>query len=105
MSFIEIMHTYFQGEKMEAIFFILPIGILLIAFGILALKVERGGYAWGVAVPCIICGLILAGTGAGIGIRTSGQIAEITKNWPLYGQYGNELTRKGDADTGIALAR
>jgi len=57
MSFIEIMHTYFRSEKLEAFWFILPVGILLFIFGIVALKAERGGFAWGVAIPCLIFGI------------------------------------------------
>jgi len=57
MSFIEIMHTYFRSEKLEAFWFILPVGILIFFFGIVALKAERGGFAWGVARPCLIFGI------------------------------------------------
>jgi uncharacterized membrane protein len=79
MSFLDTMQTYFRGEKLEAIAFIVPIGILLVAFGVIALKVERGGFAWGVAVPCFLFGLIFFGTGAGITARTATQVAEIKK--------------------------
>ena len=61
MSFLEIMNTYFRGEKIEALFFILPIGLALIAFGAVALKAEHGGFAWGVAVPAILSTRRLAG--------------------------------------------
>ncbi len=81
MSFLDVMQTYFQGEKLEAVFFILPIGLLLAAFGVVALKVERGGFAWGIAIPCFLCGLIFIGVGAGIGWRTDGQVAEIKKGF------------------------
>ena len=77
MSFIEIMHTYFRGEKLEALWFILPAGILLVILGVVALKAERGGFAWGVAIPCLLFGLVLAGTGIGVGTRTKGQVTEI----------------------------
>ena len=79
--FINIMHTYFRGEKLEALWFIIPIGILLMVFGVVALKAERGGFAWGIAIPCFIFGLILIGTGTGVGLRTAGQIAEIEKGF------------------------
>ncbi len=78
MSFLENMNVYFRGEKLEAMFFILPIGVLLIAFGAVALKAEHGGYAWGVAIPCFLFGLVMVITGAGVAGRTSGQVAELT---------------------------
>ena len=81
MSFIELMHTYFSGEKLEAFWFILPIGILLIVLGMVALKAERGGFALGIAIPCFLFGIILVGTGLGVGVRTNGQVAETEKNF------------------------
>ncbi|MGI9305602.1 MAG: hypothetical protein ACR2RB_23285 [Gammaproteobacteria bacterium] len=77
MSFIEIMNTYFRGEKLEAYWFILPAGVALVLLGAVAFKVEKGGFALGVAIPCLLFGLILIGTGLGVGTRTAGQIAEI----------------------------
>jgi hypothetical protein len=79
MSFIEAMQTYFRGEKLEALFFILTIGVALIAFGIVALKAETGGFAWGVAIPAILFGLVLVGTGIGVAWRTDAQVAELKK--------------------------
>jgi hypothetical protein len=81
MPFLEVMQSYFRGEKTEALGFILPVGLLLAALGVVALKVERGGFAWGVAVPCILAGLVLVGTGTAVGARTSGQVAEITRDY------------------------
>jgi len=81
VPFIEVMQTYFRGEKLEAIFFILPIGVLLVALGAVALKAERGGFAWGVAIPCFVFGLVLIGTGVGVGVRTSGQVAGIARSF------------------------
>ncbi len=81
MSFVDIMQTYFQGEKLEAFWFILPVGILLVTFGVVALKVERGGYAWGIAIPCFICGLIFMTVGATVGLRTPKQVAQIAKEY------------------------
>ncbi|BCL89998.1 hypothetical protein ACNRD9_25050 [Ralstonia pseudosolanacearum] len=81
MSFIEIMHAYFRGEKTEAIFFIGVTGMLLVIFGFAALKAERGWYAWGVTVPSILFGLVLIGVGAGVGLRTDRQVAEIERSF------------------------
>lgn len=81
MSFVEIMHTYFRGEKLEAFGFILPAGVVLVILGIVAMKAERGGFAWGIAIPCIVFGLVLIGTGIGVGSRTSNQVAEIEQSF------------------------
>ncbi len=42
MSFIDVMTAYFRGEKLESLFFILPIGLFLVPIAADALKVERG---------------------------------------------------------------
>lgn len=81
MPFLEVMHQYFRGEKLEAWFFILPLGVTLIGFGVTALRVERGGFAWGVAVPAILFGLVLVGTGLGVGLRTDGQVAGLERGF------------------------
>ncbi len=77
MSFLDVMHEYFRGEKLEAIYFILPAGLALVGFGIVAFKAERGGFAWGAAVPAIVFGLLLIATGLGIGLRTKSQVAAL----------------------------
>ena len=81
MPFIELMHTYFRGEKLEAFGFILPIGILLLVYGIVILKIERSGLTFGVAIPIILFGLVLVSTGLGVGLRTPGQVADLTQRY------------------------
>ncbi len=70
MSFIDVMTAYFRGEKLEALFFILPIGLFLVALAAVALKVERGGFAWGVAIPSAIFALVMIATGVGVVARS-----------------------------------
>ncbi len=81
MPFIEVMHRYFRGEKTEALFFIATTGLALVVFGLTALKAERGGYAWGVAVPSILYGLVLIAVGATVGLRTNHQVAELAQSF------------------------
>lgn len=81
MSFMEVLHTYFRGEKIEALWFILPVGLLLVPFGIVTLKAERGGFAYGIAIPCLLFGIALIGTGVAVGTRTKGQVAEIEQSF------------------------
>ena len=45
MPFLEIMHAYFRGERIEALYFIVPIGVLMLAFAAVTLRAERGGFA------------------------------------------------------------
>ena len=81
MNFIEILDAYFRGEKLEAAFFIVPTGLMLIGIGIVALKVEKGGFAWGVALPCFLFGAILLITGTTVALRTNAQIAELKQSY------------------------
>ena len=77
MPFIEMMHTYFRGEKLEAFGFILPVGILLLVYGITILKIERSSLTFGIAIPTVLFGLVLISTGLGVGMRTPGQVADL----------------------------
>lgn len=77
MPFLDVMHAYFRGERIEALCFIVPIGLVMVAFAAVALRTERGGFAWGLAVPLVLFGLFAIGVGAAVGLRTDGQVAEI----------------------------
>jgi hypothetical protein len=104
--FLQQMHEYFRGERIEAFAFIVPTGLALLVLAGVALKVERGGFAVGLAVPLVVFGLALVATGAAVGLRTPAQIAalesryqastkamvdeelprmrQVNRNWPIY---------------------
>jgi len=77
MPFVEIMHAYFRGERVEALCFIVPIGVAMLAFAAVTLRAERGGFAWGLAIPLVVFGLFAIGVGAAVGLRTAAQVAGI----------------------------
>ena len=77
MEFLEIMHTYFRGEKLEAALFIAPAGLALAALGIAALRAETGAFAWTVAIPCFVFALVLVVVGTVVATRTAGQVAAL----------------------------
>lgn len=81
MSFIEIMEGYFRGERIEALYYILPAGLLLIGLGATALFSDRGGFGWGLAVPLIGFGLVAVVAGLNVGLRTPGQVAELRSQY------------------------
>jgi hypothetical protein len=100
------MHAYFRGERIEALYFIVPIGVAMVAFAAVTLRAERGGFAWGLAVPLVLFGLFAIGIGAAVGLRATGQVAaieagfqsdpgamvadelprmqKVNDNWPIY---------------------
>ncbi|MGB5348621.1 MAG: hypothetical protein WBN10_03400 [Polyangiales bacterium] len=106
MPFLEIMHAYFRGERVEALCFIVPIGVAMLAFAAVTLRAERGGFAWGLAIPLIVFGLFAIGVGGAVGLRAAGQVAgvesgfqddpgamvaeelprmeKVNANWPIY---------------------
>lgn len=63
MDFIAEMQSYFRGEKLEALIFIIPAGLAFLLYAVVALKAEQGAYAWGIAIPCLLFALILTVTG------------------------------------------
>jgi hypothetical protein len=106
MPFLEIMHAYFRGERIEALCFIVPIGVAMLAFAAVTLRAERGGFAWGLAIPLVSFGLFAIAVGAAVGLRTTSQVAaieskfeaspaamladelprmrKVNDNWPIY---------------------
>jgi hypothetical protein len=81
MTFLDTMQAYFRGEKLEALLFIVPLGLALVGFAVVALRVERGGFAWGVAGPCLLFGLVALVTGGTVAARTDRQVAALERSW------------------------
>ncbi len=83
MKFLETMLPYFQGEKLEALIFILPIGLLCMVFGGWLLSEGQPGFTRGVALPFIAMGLVIAIIGGTVGFRTPSQVAEIQQAYAV----------------------
>lgn len=77
MKLLEVMTTYFQGEKTEALVFIVPLGLLSLVFGGWAVSDGQGGFLRGVAIPFLLMGLVMAGVGSAVGFRTPSQAARL----------------------------
>lgn len=71
-----MMNEYFQGEKIEALVFILSIGLLGLVFGIWLLT-ESGNFAKGVAIPFLVLALISITVGSVVGFRTPKQLRNL----------------------------
>jgi len=72
---------YFEGEKLESLIFILPIGLLSAVFGAWLLAEGRSGFARGVAIPFVGMGLLMTVIGATVGFRTPGQVRRLEQAW------------------------
>ena len=83
MKFLETMLPYFQGEKIEALVFILPIGLLCLIFGGWLLSEGHPGFARGVAIPFIAMGLVIAVIGGTVGFRTPAQTSQIQQSYSV----------------------
>lgn len=77
LSLLQAMQTYFQGEKIEALVFILPGGLLSLVFGLWLLADHPDAFARGVAIPCLAMGLLMSTVGAVVGLRTPAQAAQL----------------------------
>lgn len=77
LPFLDVMHTYFRGERIESLYFLVPFGLACLTMAGVALKAERGGFGWGLAVPFVLLGLLALGVGGGVGLRTPAQVAQI----------------------------
>lgn len=79
MPFLDTMHAYFRGERIESLYFLVPFGIFCLAVAVVAIRAERGGFGRGVAVPFLLMGLLSAGVGASVGLRTPAQVARLSE--------------------------
>jgi hypothetical protein len=77
MALLDVMHAYFRGERAEALGFILPTGLALLGFAVVATKVERPAFGWGVAIPCIAFGTLAVAIGLTVGLRTPTQVTRL----------------------------
>jgi hypothetical protein len=78
MNIIDIMTNYLRGEKLEALVFILPLGLASIVFGAWLLTDAKEPFFRGVAWPFLVLGLALTVTGATVGFRSPAQTERLT---------------------------
>jgi len=77
MPLQDAVSSYFQGEKIESLVFVLPLGLLSVVFGTWLLAEAREAFARGVGWPFVVLGLALSVTGAAVGFRTPGQVERL----------------------------
>lgn len=80
LNFLHAAQIYFQGEKIEALVFILPIGLLSLVFGAWLFIDNANGFTRGVAIPFILMGLLMSTVGGVVGYRTPGQVASLEQS-------------------------
>ncbi len=79
MELMDAIQTYFQGEKIEALVFILPCGLLNVVFSLWLLTDNPGNFARGVAIPFLVLGLLMGIVGTVVGYRTPIQVAMLSQ--------------------------
>ena len=76
--FLDVLRTYFRGERIEGLFFIVPFGLACLGFAAAILKGERTAFSFGVAAPFVVLGLVLVLVGGAVALRTPTQVDELT---------------------------
>jgi hypothetical protein len=79
IELLDAIQVYFQGEKSEALIFILPMGLLSLVFSMWLLTDNPGSFAKGVAIPFLILGLLMGTVGGIVGFRTPSQVTGVIK--------------------------
>lgn len=79
MALMNAIHIYFQGEKIEALLFILPLGLLSLVFGLWLITDNPDGFAKGVAIPFLAMGLLMGTVGSVVGYRTPSQVSSVVQ--------------------------
>lgn len=97
MPFLEIMQEYFRGERAEALWFILPVGLASLTFAAVVFRTQRDGFMWGVGTPFVVMGLLMLVVGATVGFRTPAQVEGLTTLYQsdVTGFLAQELPRMG----------
>ena len=70
LELLKAMDLYFLGEKIEALMFILPIGLLSLVVGAWLLADGPNGFTRGVAIPCLLMGLLMTTVGGVVATAT-----------------------------------
>lgn len=78
MNIIDIMTDYFRNEKLEALVFILPLGLASMVFGAWLMTDAKESFFRGMAWPFLVLGLALTVTGATVGFRTPAQVERLS---------------------------
>lgn len=79
MKLLEAITPYFMGEKIEALVFILPLGLLSLVFGGWLWSESAGdSFSRGVALPFLLMGLVMGVVGGVVGFRTPAQVTTLT---------------------------
>jgi hypothetical protein len=78
MNLVDVMTDYLRGEKLEALVFILPLGLASIVFGAWLLTDTKEPFFRGIACPFLVLGLALTFVGATVGFRTPAQAERLT---------------------------
>ncbi len=96
-ALFQAMQMYFQGEKLEALVFILPIGLISLVFGAWLITDSPTSFARGVAIPFLLMGLLMTTVGAVVGYRTPAQVKALEQSLQADQQAAlqTELTRIG----------
>jgi hypothetical protein len=77
LNLLSAMQLYFQGEKIEALVFILPVGLLSLVLGAWLIADQGDAFARGVAIPFLLMGLLMTTVGAVVGYRTPAQLTQL----------------------------
>jgi hypothetical protein len=80
IELLDAIHAYFQGEKLEALIFILPIGLICTVFSVWLLTDNPGSFTKGVAIPFLVLGLMLCTVGSVVGFRTPAQVSGVIQS-------------------------
>ncbi len=80
LGLLQAIHLYFQGEKTEALVFILPAGLLSLVFAIWLWVDSPTPFTRGVAIPFLLMGLLMTTVGAVVGYRTPAQVQALEQS-------------------------
>jgi hypothetical protein len=76
-AFLSIMQSYFRGERVESLYFVVPAAIAMLVLAYVGLRIEKGEFGYALGIPLLIFGLVALGTGLSVGLRTPRQVQQL----------------------------
>lgn len=80
MDFVDVMHTYFRGEKFLGVVLV-PVGLVALGFAIHLWRAHSGGFMWAMMVPLVLAGVGFAAGGTFLAVKTGKQVADLEQQY------------------------
>lgn len=80
MDFVDVMTTYFRGEKLLGIVLV-PVGLGVLGFAGHLWRAHTGGFMWAMIIPLFLVGVGFAAGGTVLAIKSDRQMSDLQQQF------------------------